>query len=63
MERITKEQAEQYIPLKENYSDTSVSMASYFTLTPSNVGDGWEDVNYFTARKRNLFSGKGDGDQ
>jgi len=63
MERITKEQAEQYIPLKENYSDTSVSMASFFTLTPSSIGDGWEDITYYTARKRNLFSGRGDGDQ
>ena len=63
MKRITKEQAEQYIPLKENYSDTSVSMASFFTLTPSDIGDGWEDITYYTARKRNLFSGKGEGNQ
>ena len=63
MERITKEQAEQYIPLKENYSDTSVSMASFFTLTPSSMGDGWEDITYYTARKINFLFGRGDGDQ
>ena len=31
MERITATQAEGYIPLKQNYSDTSVSAANYFT--------------------------------
>jgi len=61
MKRITEQEAKQFIPLKENYNDTSLSAASYFTITPSEQGDGWEDVTYFTARKRNLFSGKEPG--
>ena len=63
MERITTLEAEGLIPLSENYSDTHVKNASYFTISPSKKGDGWEDVTYFTARKRNLFSNKGEGDQ
>ena len=61
MERITIEQATGYIPLKENYSDTNVTAASYFTLTPAN--DGWENVTYYTSRKKGIYSKKGEGDQ
>ena len=63
MERITTLEAEGLIPLSENYSDTHIKNASYFTISPSKKGDGWEDVTYFTAKKRNLFSNKGEGDQ
>ena len=35
MERITIEQAKEFIPLKENYGNTEVDYAEYFTLTPS----------------------------
>ncbi len=61
MERITAKQAQEYIPLKENYSDTSVTAASYFTLTPGK--DGWENVTYYTARKRGIYNKHGEGDQ
>jgi len=63
MERITTQEAGGLIPLSENYSDTHIKNASYFTISPSKKGDGWEDVTYFTAKKRNLFSNKGEGDQ
>ena len=63
MERITTQEAEGLIPLSENYSDTHIKNASYFTISPSKKGDGWEDVTYFTAKKRNLFLNKGEGDQ
>jgi len=55
MKRITELESKNYIPLKENYIDTSVKVASYFTITPSEKGEGWEDVTYFTARKRNYI--------
>jgi hypothetical protein len=35
----------------------------YFTITPSAKGDGWEDVTYYTARKKNIYSNKGEGNQ
>ena len=61
MERLTIEQSKEYIPVKENYSDTSIEAASYFTLTPAK--DGWENVTYYTAKKRGIYNKKGEGDQ
>ena len=63
MERITTQEAEQYIPLKENYSDKSLDSAAYYTLSPSPQGDGWESVTYYTARKRGIYNKQGEGDQ
>ena len=56
VKRISIEAAEEFIPLKENYSDTSVLAASYFTLTPSELGEEWEDDTYYTARKKGKYS-------
>tara|TARA_B100000795_G_scaffold105758_1_gene78043 strand:+ start:1051 stop:1515 length:465 start_codon:yes stop_codon:yes gene_type:complete len=61
MERLTVEQSKEYISIKENYSDTSIEAAEYFTLTPSK--DGWESVTYYTAKKRGIYNKKGEGDQ
>tara|TARA_B100001059_G_scaffold226776_1_gene255710 strand:+ start:930 stop:1394 length:465 start_codon:yes stop_codon:yes gene_type:complete len=61
MERLTVEQSKKYIPVKENYSDTSIDAAKYFTLTPAK--DGWEKVTYYTAKKRGIYNKKGEGDQ
>ena len=63
MERITIEQAKEFIPLKENYGNTEVDYAEYFTLTPSDMGDGWENVTYYTAKKKGIYNKKGEGDQ
>ena len=63
MERITVEEAKDLIPLKENYSDKSLDAAAYFTLSPSSMGDGWESVTYYTARKKGIYNKKGEGDQ
>ena len=35
--------------------------AEYFTLTPAK--DGWENVTYYTAKKRGIYNKKGEGDQ
>jgi len=63
MNRITPTQAKEYIPLSEDYSGRGIEVAEFFTLTPSEKGDGWEDVTYYTARKRGMFADKGEGDQ
>ena len=63
MERITVEEAKDLIPLMENYSDKSLDAAAYFTLSPSSMGDGWESVTYYTARKKGIYNKKGEGDQ
>lgn len=61
--KITVEKAKQFIPLKENYGNTDLEHARYFTLTPSEKGDGWETVTYYTDKKYGLYSDKGEGDQ
>lgn len=61
--RITSRKAKQFIPLKENYGNTDLEHAKYFTLTPSEKGNGWENVTYFTGKKYGLYADKGDGDQ
>ena len=63
MERITVEEAKEFIPLKENYSDKSLDAAEYYTLSPSSMGDGWESVTYYTARKKGIYNKQGEGDQ
>ena len=61
--RITPKEAKQYIPLKENYGNTDLENAEFFTLTPSAKGDGWENVTYYTDKKYGLYADKGEGDQ
>ena len=61
--RITAEEAKNYIPLKENYGNTGLENAEFFTITPSERGDGWESVTYYTAKKYGLYANKGEGDQ
>ena len=63
MRRISAKEAREYIPLKENYSDKSLEAAEYFTLTPSKSKEGWENITYYTARKRSLYAKRGKGDR
>ena len=63
MERITKTKAKGFIPLRENYGNTDLEHAKYFTLTPSAKGEGWEDITYYTGKKYGLYADRGGGDQ
>jgi len=63
MERITKKAAKGFIPLRENYGNTDLEHAKYFTLTPSAKGDGWENVTYYTEKKYGVYADQGEGDQ
>ena len=63
MERITKKVAEGFIPLRENYGNTDLEYAKYFTLSPSARGDGGEDITYYTEKKYGLYANQGEGDQ
>jgi hypothetical protein len=58
MKRIDESVAKQYIPCGEDYLDGGIKNATYFTLTPSDEGDGWEDVTYYTSRKHNMYSNR-----
>ena len=63
MKRITDEVAKGYIPLSENYGNTGVENAAFFTITPSEHGGGWENVTYYTEKKYRLYADQGNGDQ
>lgn len=62
MERVTVEESKQFVPLiKDMKSD--VGDAAYYTLTPSEEGDGWENVSYYLPRRLRMYEGRtGDGD-
>ena len=63
MKRITDKVAKGFIPLRENYGNTSIENAAFFTITPSERGEGWEDVTYYTEKKYGLYADQGEGDQ
>ena len=63
LNKITVQEAKQFIPLEENYGNTDLEHAKYFTLTPSAKGDGWETVTYYTDKKYGLYADKSEGDQ
>ena len=58
MERITLEEAKQYISLDDDFTNKTVQDCPHFTLTPSPKGDGWEIVTYYTARKTNMYANR-----
>ena len=51
MIRLSEEQAEIYIPLNEDFTGATIEVCNYFYLAPSERGDGWEKVIYFTGRR------------
>jgi hypothetical protein len=62
MERITVEEAQHFVPLHKDLK-TDFEHAAYYTLTPSEEGNGWEDVSYYLHRRVKMYEGrKGDGD-
>ena len=63
MKRITEHESKTFIPLKENYGNTGIENAAFFTITPSERGEGWEDVTYYTEKKYGIYADQGEGDQ
>ena len=57
IQRITPEEAQQYISCKD---DLLGYPSEFYTLTPS-IELGWEDVTYYTARKKNMVNSEGEG--
>tara|TARA_R100001443_G_C3346976_1_gene175855 strand:+ start:889 stop:1350 length:462 start_codon:yes stop_codon:yes gene_type:complete len=55
LQRLSTKESEQYFPSK------GIEDASFFTLTPSPKGDGWEKVTYYTSRKKLSYTNR-DGD-
>tara|TARA_R110000822_G_scaffold39815_2_gene108983 strand:+ start:229 stop:702 length:474 start_codon:yes stop_codon:yes gene_type:complete len=62
MKRITAEEAEQYVPYKSDHK-AEISDIAYFTRTPQEGQNQWDDVTYYLPRRKNMYAGrKGDGD-
>ena len=53
--KITNDESLQYFPSK------GIDNASYYTFSPSSRGKGWEDITYFTSRKKLSYTNR-DGD-
>ncbi len=53
LKRISAEEAQQYISTKDDFLG---SEPAFFTLNPGN--DGWENVVYYTTRKKTDYSKK-----
>ena len=63
LDKITIQEAKKFIPLRENYGNTGIENAAFFTITPSERGEGWEDITYYTEKKYGLYADQGEGDQ
>jgi len=62
LKRITPEDAKQFVPLR-NDMKSDLGDAAYYTFTPSDRGEGWEDVTYYFPHRKRMYEGrKGDGD-
>jgi hypothetical protein len=62
MNRITAEEAELFVPLK-NDMKSDISNATYYTLTPSEDNPNKDMVTYYLPRRKRMYEGrKGDGD-
>ena len=57
MKRITQEESKQFIPCSEDYANNP---PAYFTSTIDK--DGWDNIVYYTDKKRGLFFGR-EGDE
>ena len=58
MKRITLEESNKYISLEDDFTNKTIQDCPFFTLTPSPRGDGWENVTYFTARKKSMYQNR-----
>lgn len=58
LQRISVEEAKQYVSLDNDYTGRGLDIAKYFTITPSDRGDGWETVTYYTGRKIHKYIDK-----
>ena len=57
LKKLTPEEAKNYIPLTEDFTNQE---PHYFTIIPG--PDGWSNVTYYTNRRIDQYKNKGDGD-
>jgi hypothetical protein len=61
MNRITVEEAREFVPCDDDFTNEGIDNAEYFTLTPSPQGNGWENITYYTKRPTAMYANR-DGD-
>jgi len=55
MKRISIEESKQFIACNDDFVSHGIENAVCFTLSPSDRGNGWEDVTYYTARSSAIY--------
>ena len=50
IERLTLEEIKNYFNIDEDFTDAPIK---FYSIEPDN--DGWEKVNYYTARKKDIY--------
>ena len=55
IKRIEIDEAEQYLACSEDFTG-GFENAVFYTLTP--MGDSWDEVTYYTARKKNMYANR-----
>jgi|TARA_R100000084_G_C4633931_1_gene139949 hypothetical protein len=58
IERLTLEETENYFNIDEDFTDAPIK---FYSVEPDK--DGWEKVNYYTARKKDIYRNRGKADQ
>ena len=59
VKKITLEEAQEFLSCEEDFTALGNENAVFYTLTP--IEDGWDEVKYYTARKKNMYANR-DGD-
>ena len=63
MKRLTEHEAKKYLPLEENHGSTGVEFAAFYTILPSDRGEGWDKITYYTEKEYGEYADQGEGDQ
>ncbi len=58
IKKITEEKASIYISKDDDLIDSPIR---FYTITED--GDGWDEITYYTSRRKDIYSNRGKGDQ
>ncbi len=58
MERISLEKGKKHFSIDEDFTDAPIK---FYSIEPQK--DGWDNVTYYTGRKRNIYENRGKADQ
>jgi hypothetical protein len=58
MKRITLEESQNHFNVNEDFTDAPIR---FYSVTPGK--DGWDDVEYYTGRRKDIYKNRGKADQ